>query len=354
MANAILFNTIDLPQNKRFGNALREALLNCNYNLVARIDSDDISAQFHFEKTPEESVKKVGGYQVCYEAKGEQKSIKKEYPPFSVAISVYKNDNPEWFDTALDSIINQTVKPSEIVLVVDGSVPDSIKQVIDKYARICATEGIQFDVVYFAENRGLGQTLKVAIEHCKNELIARMDSDDIAVSNRFELQLDRFSMDDIDVCGGQIEEFVSNPSVVVGKRAVPESDKELKEFMKKRCPFNHMTVMFRRDSVIDSGNYQDWFWNEDYYLWIRMALEGFVFANLPEILVHARVGDDMYRRRGGDKYFKSEVGIQKLMVEKGLIDKPIYVLNCAKRFIVQKIMPNSIRGWVFKKFARNH
>ena len=123
--------------------------------------------------------------------------------------------------------------------------------------------------------------------------------------------------------------------------------------MRKHCPFNHVTVMYKKSSVLAAGNYQDWFWNEDYYLWIRMALKNQRFANLPEILVNIRVGKDMYARRGGDKYFKSEISIQKLMLEKRIIDKPTYAINCAKRFIVQKALPNTIRGWVFKTFARS-
>lgn len=275
-----------------------------------------------------------------------------EYPPFSVAICVYGKDNPEWFDIAMSSIINQTVKPSEIVLVVDGPIPEGVKKIIDKYAEICRGKRI-FNVIRFPQNKGLGEALRVATENCTYELIARMDSDDIAVQNRFELLLSRFMKDNIDICGGQIQEFIGDVSNVVGKRIVPETDEELKLYMKKRCPFNHMTVMYRKTSVLNAGNYQDWFCNEDYYLWIRMALEKQKFANIPEILVNVRVGKDMYARRGGNKYFKSEIELQKLMLEKGLIDRQMYNNNCFKRFILQIVLPNNIRGWVFKRFARS-
>ena len=213
--------------------------------------------------------------------------------------------------------------------------------------------GVLLRVIRFEENRGLGEALKVAIENCSNEIVARMDSDDIAIEKRFELQLRYFISGNCDICGGQIDEFIDDTSNIVGRRLVPESDSELKSYMKKRCPFNHMTVMYKKSSVLEAGNYQDWFWNEDYYLWIRMALKNQKFGNLNDTLVKVRVGKDMYARRGGDKYFKSEIGIQKLMLEKGIINKPTYAMNCAKRFIVQKALPNSIRGWVFKKFARS-
>ena len=214
--------------------------------------------------------------------------------------------------------------------------------------------GVQFKVIRFDENRGLGEALKTAVENCSYELVARMDSDDIAVCNRFELQLCAFlEHPDVSIIGGQIEEFITSPDDVVGKRVVPKTDAELKQYMKRRCPFNHMTVMFKRSDVLQAGNYQDWFWNEDYYLWIRMALAGMEFQNFPETLVYVRVGADMYARRGGDKYFKSEIGIQKLMLDNHVIGHMTFLANCGKRFVVQKMLPNNLRAWVFKRFARS-
>lgn len=306
---------------------------------LMREDADD------FESIADDKIEEKGAASV-------EVNYIDNYPPFSVAMCVYGKDNPEWFDVALESVLIQTVKPAEIVLVVDGPVPDGIQHIIDKYTEICNSGGILLQVIRFSENRGLGKALQVAVENCNHELIARMDSDDIAVKNRFELQLQKFKHENIDICGGQIDEFIDDPSNVIGRRLVPVSDAELKVFMKKRCPFNHMTVMYKKSAVLNAGNYQDWFWNEDYFLWIRMALKKQIFSNLPETLVNVRVGKDMYARRGGDKYFKSEVGIQKLMLKNGLIDRPTYMSNCTKRFIVQKMLPNSVRGWVFKIFAR--
>lgn len=214
--------------------------------------------------------------------------------------------------------------------------------------------GVQLKVIRFDENRGLGEALKTAVEDCSYELVARMDSDDIAVSNRFELQLCAFmSHPEVSIIGGQIEEFIRSPDDVVGKRKVPQSDVELKVYMKRRCPFNHMTVMFKKSDVLKAGNYQDWFWNEDYYLWIRLAAEKYKFAYLPDILVYTRVGEDMYKRRGGKKYFQSEYGLQKLMLEKRMIGTTTFIGNIGKRFIVQRMLPNRVRAWVFKKFARS-
>lgn len=277
-----------------------------------------------------------------------------DYPGFSVAMSVYEKDNPEWFDVALNSVINQTVKPSEIVLVVDGPIPDGIQIVIDKYIEICNRESIQLKVISLPENKGLGNALRIAVLECQNELIARMDSDDIAIEDRFEKQIQLFIQDEaLDICGGQIEEFIGNTQNIVGKRIVPETDKELKKYIKRRCPFNHVTVLFRKSAICKVGNYQDWFWNEDYYLWIRMALANQKFANLSQTLVYVRVGKDMYNRRGGLKYFKSEIKLQKLLLDKKMIGVPTYIMNCAKRVVVQIMLPNCIRGWVFRIFARS-
>ena len=274
-----------------------------------------------------------------------------DYPQFSVAISVYEKDKSEWFDLALMSIINQTVKPSEIILVVDGPVPETIEEIIEKYIQICH-EDIRLNVIRFPVNKGLGSALKAAIECSENEFIARMDSDDISVPNRFELQLNKMLACDLDVCGGQIEEFIGDIDHIVGKRIVPESDTEIKEYIKKRCPLNHVTVIYKKSSVLQAGNYMDWFWNEDYYLWIRMYLEGMRFGNVLETLVYVRVGEDMYARRGGKKYFQSEIGLQNLMLKKKMITLPVYISNCAKRFVIQLMLPNKVRGWVFRTFAR--
>ena len=266
---------------------------------------------------------------------------------YSVLMSLYIKEHPEYLRLALDSMINQTVKPDEIVLVEDGPLTTELYAVVEEYKDYLT-------IVANEKNIGLGLALNEGLKTCRNELVARMDTDDISKPDRCEKQLRYFNAHpETTILGGQIEEFIISPDEIVGKRVVPETDEQLKKYMKKRCPFNHMTVMFKRSDVLQVGNYRDWFWNEDYYLWIRMALQDQKFANLPETLVNVRVGKDMYARRGGGKYYKSEIGIQKLMLAKGIIDKPTYAMNCVKRFIVQMALPNSIRGWIFKKFARS-
>lgn len=277
--------------------------------------------------------------------------VDKDYHlPFSVAMSVYKNDNSIFFDRALSSITDeQTVIPNEIVLVVDGLVSDEINNVIDKYEK---KYGI-FKVIRLEENSGLGNALKIAVENSTYELIARMDSDDVSVSTRFEEQLKYFETNaEIDIVGGDITEFIGEENNIVGKRSVPLSNESIREYMKTRCAFNHVSVMFKKEAVQSAGGYQEWFWNEDYYLWIRMWLDGAKFANTGSVLVNVRVGEKMYQRRGGSKYFESEKELQGYMLKHGMINYSTYIKNVAKRLIIQRLMPNKIRGWVFRKFAR--
>lgn len=270
---------------------------------------------------------------------------------FSVITSVYKNDKPEFVRVALDSmLVNQSVKPTEIVLVQDGPVPEGLQQLLQGYK---AKYPNVMNVIRLIKNGGLGNALKLGVENAKCDLCARMDSDDICAPDRFEKQLAYLeSHPECDIVGGQITEFIDTPDNIVGKREVACDNEAIYHYMRSRCALNHPTVMFKKKAVLDAGNYQDWFWNEDYYMWIRMMEQGCVFANLPDVLVNMRSGIDQYGRRGGMKYFKSEIGIKKLMLEKGMITRKEFIINYIERFIIQLMLPNSVRGWVFRTFAR--
>ncbi len=273
------------------------------------------------------------------------------YLPFSIAISVYQKDNAVFFDRALQSIIEkQTVKPNEIVLVCDGPLTDRLDSIIEKYRKLYPI----FKVLRLKRNKGLGNALRLAVENASNELIARMDSDDVAVSDRFEQQLKYFSEHpNVDIVGGDITEFIGEELNIVGKRTVPCEDSQIREYMKTRCAFNHVSVMYKKTAVQAAGGYKDWFWNEDYYLWIRMQLNKAAFANTGTVLVNVRVGEEMYQRRGGKKYFESEYALQKLMLDNKMISFPTFIGNVGKRVIIQRLLPNKLRGWVFRKFARS-
>ncbi|MDB2106216.1 glycosyltransferase [Clostridium paraputrificum] len=268
---------------------------------------------------------------------------------FSVLISVYKNDNPNYLQQALDSIENQTRIPSEVVLVVDGPISESldniIKEMSNKYSNI--------KLVRIEKNIGLGNALAMGMKYCSNNIIARMDSDDISVRDRFEKQIKCFEEDsELSIVGSNIDEFENEVCNIVGKRKVPTIDHEIKKYIKYRCPFNHVSVMFKKDSVELAGGYLDWFYNEDYYLWLRMYIKKCKFRNIDESLVRVRVGEEMYMRRGGKQYFKSEFELQKYMHEEGIINWYEFAFNVFTRFIVQRMFSNKLRGIVFKKIFR--
>lgn len=272
------------------------------------------------------------------------------HQPFTVCMAVYRNDNPRYIMQSIESItIRQTIRPSEIVLVVDGPVSKAIETVIKQQTELFPP----LRIIWLAENKGLGNALRIGVEAASNEIIARMDSDDIALPDRFEKQLEYFEANpDCDIVGGQISEFIDSEDNVVGKRSVPLLNDEIYTWMKKRCPFNHMTVMFRKTKILSVGNYIDWHYNEDYYLWIRMAESDCKFANLPDILVDVRVGEDMYARRGGWRYFKSEARLQNYMFRHHIISLPRRLYNIAGRFLIQVVMPNKLRGFIFRKLFR--
>lgn len=206
-----------------------------------------------------------------------------------------------------------------------------------------------FHPIYLETNQGHGNARRASLSHCANELVALMDADDISLPNRFATQLAVFRENgNVDIVGGQITEFIGDPSHVIGKRTVPTQDADIKAYMKKRCPMNQVSVMFKKSSVERAGGYQDWFCEEDYYLWIRMAEANGVFANVEDTLVNVRVGDEMSTRRGGWKYFSSEARLQGYMLKKGMISLPRYLNNVAVRFGGEVVIPNRLRTKLFR------
>lgn len=272
------------------------------------------------------------------------------FPSFSVCMAVYKGDDARYFDKAVHSIYTeQTVKPDEVIIVVDGPIPNEHEGTLAELKR--QIEVIKF--VRFDENRGHAAVRQAGLEAASNELVAIMDADDISEPDRFEKQLSAFeAIADVAVVGGQIKEFIGTTDNVVGERIVPESDSDVKRYLKCRCPMNLVTVMYRKSAVEAVGGFMDWYCEEDYYLWVRLAEAGHKFANVPDNLVNVRVGREMYRRRGGWRYFKSEAHLQWYMLRHGIIGVPRYVYNVAGRFAVQVAMPNRLRGFIFQKLFR--
>jgi hypothetical protein len=135
-------------------------------------------------------------------------------------------------------------------------------------------------------------------------------------------------------------------------RKVPQNDKDIKEYLKTRCPFNQVSVMFKKSDVLDAGGYVDFYHNEDYYLWVRMYLADFEFYNIPKVLVDVRINEEFYNRRGGWRYFLSEFRLQRIMYSKNIISLPRFLFNSSVRLILQVVLADSIRGFIFKKLFR--
>ena len=269
--------------------------------------------------------------------------------PFSVLLSLYSKENPAYLRQSLDSVFGQTLPPDEVVLVEDGPLTAALYAVVEEYAGKYPA----LKIVPLTENVGLGRALNEGLKHCSHELVVRMDTDDIAMPDRFEKQLAYMAAHpECDLLGGQITEFIDRETNIVCARKVPCTHEKILMWLKGRSPFNHVSVTMLRSRVIACGNYLDWHFNEDYYLWIRMALSGCRFANLPDTLVNVRVGKEMYRRRGGWQYFKSTSALQKYMLVHGLISPLRYMFNVSVRFVVQVLMPNNAKQFVYRHFLR--
>lgn len=267
---------------------------------------------------------------------------------FSVLLSVYWKENPLYFTQSLESIFNQTTQPDEVVLVKDGPLNDELDAVVDDFT---ARYDI-FKVISLPENVGLGNALQEGLKHCSCDLVARMDSDDICVSNRFELQLKAFYQHpEVSIVGGWIEEFSSDPAVIESSRKLPENNVEIVAFSHSKCPMNHVTVMFRKGDVISSGGYQHFYLFEDYWLWARMLHNGSKFYNIQQTLVLVRGGMAMSARRGGWKYAMSEVRLQRAFLHMGFIGWGSFIKNVTIRFTV-RILPNRLRTMIYKNFLR--
>ena len=272
-----------------------------------------------------------------------------EYRGYSVLMSVYHKEKPEYLKQAIESIQTQTLSTNDFVLVCDGPLNEQPDGVI---ATNQQEMGESLNVVRLAKNGGLGNALNEGIKHCKNELVARMDSDDIAYQDRCEKQMAVFNAHpEVSICSGIVEEFTTDPNTVDAKRVPPETNAEIVEFAKKRNPFNHPCVMYKKSAVEAVGSYQDFYLLEDYYLWLRMLMAGYQGYNIQEPLLHMRAGSDMYLRRGGWKYAKTQARLFKFMKKQGFIGEGQCIKSCVIRS-GSALAPNWLRKFIFEKVLR--
>ena len=267
---------------------------------------------------------------------------------FSVLMSIYKAEKPSYLTMSLNSVLNQTLQASEIIIVEDGPLTTDLYAILDEFE----SKNPIIRRLRLSENHGLGYALCEGLKYCRYELVARMDTDDICKPNRFEVQVEFMEKNhEVDVLGTWIDEFFNVKENIVSIRKVPEGSKGLYEFGKKRNPMNHPTVMFRKSSVLKAGGYQTCMLLEDYYLWARMLKMGMVFYNIQESLLYFRLSHDIYKRRGGLKYAITEVKFQIELHKIGYLTIFETIRNIASRFFV-RVMPVCIRRRIYRRLLR--
>ena len=269
---------------------------------------------------------------------------------FSLLMSLYVKENPIFLNECFESIwLNQTVKPSDIVLVCDGPLNMELENSIAKWEKEI---GEVLKIVRLEKNIGLGKALNEGLKYCSHEWVFRMDTDDICKFDRFEKQIVFIQKNpNVALVGGQILEFDTEPNDSQMLKSVPLNYFEIKEFAKSRCPFNHMTVAYRKSVIQGVGGYHHHLFMEDYNLWLRVIAQGYQVANLPDIILYARVGNGMHARRKGFEYIKSEKQLldlkKQLKLQSPVRANILFLIRSAFR-----LLPSGILGKVYNNFLR--
>lgn len=269
---------------------------------------------------------------------------------YTVLMSVYYKEKPEYLSLSIESMLNQTVKPDEFIIVKDGPLTTELDEVINNFVTAYPKT---FNIIVNETNLGLGPALAKGIENSKNELIARMDSDDYVVSTRCERQLEKFREDPkLEMVGSYEAEFVDDIDNVISIHRVPSENDEIERFMHRRCSVLHPTVMYKKSAVLKSGNYQPVLLYEDYDLFARMVLEYHIKSyNIPEPLYYIRTSEDFFKRRGGIKYAKTVLKFKWGQYRKGYMSLMDFCISGLGQAFVC-VLPNSLRKIFYMKFLR--
>lgn len=264
----------------------------------------------------------------------------------SVLLSVYYKENVHHLSQALDSILHQSVPPTEIILVKDGPLTEELETVLARYQQ-------QYPLLHTVSlpvNQGLGKALNEGLKHCRYPLIARMDTDDIAKPDRFEKQLQVFEQHpEVDICSAWIEEFEDTPTRILAVKKLPETHAEIQKYARHRCPINHPVVMYKKEAVLKAGGYEGF--PEDYRLWVKMLGKGARFYNLQESLLYFRFSPSMVKRRGGWRYALADMKSQIDFYRMGFLNLPTLVCNLLIRLTV-RLTPNRLRSVIYRKMLR--
>lgn len=268
---------------------------------------------------------------------------------YSVIMSVYKKDNAEWLTQSIESLVCQTIKSDDIVVVADGVLTEQLDIVLNEYEKRSIVT-----LVRLPENKGLGNALNVGLRTAKNNLVARMDADDISIPNRCELQLDAFARNpDLEILGGQIAEFKDTPDTIISTRNVPTEHGEIYKFSKRRSPFNHPSVMYKKSSILRLGGYDiSAIRTEDYDLWLRALAANLECGNLSETILYYRSTADTMKRRKTYTSFRNHINSRRKFYSNGYIALTDLMFGVVTQTLLF-ILPDSIASFVFKKAVRN-
>lgn len=275
-------------------------------------------------------------------------SQKKTNKDYSVLMSVYHKENPRFFRESIKSMLSQSVLPLDFVIVCDGPLGDELENVIDE---VCRPYGRLFQIIRLPKCGGLGNALNEGLKFCRKEYVARMDSDDISRSMRCERQLEVLEEKQVDIVGGALWEFEKEPAKLLAQRVSPETQEEILEYMKRRNPFNHPCVMYRKSAVEAAGGYRHCPYFEDYDLWIRMLLNGSKGYNLQEPILYMRAGDSMYARRGGLLYGFRALKFRWSLKQQGVSDWSDFLVSGLGQFFIS-LLPNGLRRSFYNKALR--
>lgn len=268
---------------------------------------------------------------------------------YSVLMSACASDNPAWLVDAIESMLAQTLPPEEFVIVEDGPLTSELGAVIFRYER--DHSGL-FKIVRIPENKGLGFALAAGVLECRNELIARMDSDDFSDPARCQTILNRMDRcPSLALVGCSVDEFMGSHQNVVASVRLPTEPNDAYAFAKKKIPIRHSSIIFRKSAILDVGNYRDLRRSQDYDLIVRLLVKGYQVANVPEVLHYMRVDEDFYRRRGGFERAKLLARQRYQFYRYGFYGRLEWMVYAAIHIVVC-LMPNSMRVFFYQRFLR--
>lgn len=268
---------------------------------------------------------------------------------YSILMSVYKQEKPEYLVPSIESMLAQTAPAEQFVIVKDGPLTEELDAVIASYAR--KDPGL-FTIVPLEENVGLGRALDYGMAQCRNELVARMDSDDISLPERCEKELALFAADpELAIVGTNIDEFYDDPADVKMSRVVPSEYEQIKKAIGRKTPFNHPTVMYKKCEVIRCGGYGKMRRKQDRDLFSRMINMGCKARNINESLLLFRSNEDNYKRRKSWTYCKSTVDVSIEIWKRGHCSLSDLLYVIAGQTVLY-VMPLPIMKWISDHLLR--